>query len=441
MQAKKKNQDQLSFYSTFEEQLNHQHPLFQLGNEIRWQIFEESFSKHYHSTTGRPAKEIRLMVGLLILKYLRNLSDESVVEQWSENSYYQYFCGEKSFCSGAPCTFSELHHFRERIGEEGVALILQESIRVNGKDGDDDNVSLDTTVHEKNITFPTDDKLYKKIIRKCQGIAQDQNIELRQSYVQTIKKLSIQQRFRKSKKGWKNARKADRKIKTIAGRLVREIERKLSTKELAHYGNDLQLFKRVLAQKRGDSHKIYSLHEPHVKCMSKGKDHKKYEFGTKASIAVTQRTGVIVGAFSFEENIYDGHTIEPALEQIKKLTGKFPRNIYADRGYKGRKKIGETEIHFPITDKTKTLTQRKRHKRRAAIEPKIGHLKFDHRLGRNFLKGVAGDAINLMMAASAMNFKRIMNIWKRDKTLFVEFFQFIFSLLFKQNAQENIICI
>ncbi len=125
MQAKKKNHDQLSFYATFEEQLNHQHPLFLLGNEIRWQIFEESFSKHYHSTTGRPAK------------YLRNLSDESVVDQWSENSYYQYFCGEKSFCSAAPCTFSELHHFRDRIGPDGIALILQESIRVNGKDGDE----------------------------------------------------------------------------------------------------------------------------------------------------------------------------------------------------------------------------------------------------------------------------------------------------------------
>jgi len=139
-------------------------------------------------TTGRPAKQIRLMVGLLILKYLRNLSDKSVVEQWAENSYYQYFCGENSFCSGAPCIFSELHHFRERIGEEGVSLILQESIRVNGKDGDDGNVSLDTTVHEKNITFPTDDKLYKKIIKKCQAIAKKQNMELCQSYVHTIKK-------------------------------------------------------------------------------------------------------------------------------------------------------------------------------------------------------------------------------------------------------------
>lgn len=138
--------------------------------------------------------------------------------------------------------------------------------------------------------------------------------------------------------------------------MVREIERKLSAKELAYYGNDLELFKRVLSQKRGDSNKIYSLHEPQVKCMSKGKEHKKYEFGSKASLAVTQRTGVIVGALSFEGNIYDGHTIEHALDQIKRLTGKFPRNIYADRGYKGKKTVGETEIHFPVTDKTKTLT-------------------------------------------------------------------------------------
>lgn len=190
-------------------------------------MFDEAFKKHYSPTQGKPAKPIRLMVSLLILKQLRNLSDESVVEQWMENVYYQYLSGEKSYACGFPCVPTELVEFRKRIGAEGIELILKESIRINGKDGDDKNLSGDTTVQEKNITYPTDDKLHKKIISKCVGIADKENIILRQSYKSTVKKLSIIQRLRKNKGGDVKARKASKKIKTIAGRLVRDIERKM----------------------------------------------------------------------------------------------------------------------------------------------------------------------------------------------------------------------
>src|SRR5690554_7459223 len=176
------NRNQISLFSSFEEMLNHEHPLFILANEIDWSIFEEAFLPLYCQDNGRPAKPIRLMVGLLILKHIRNVSDESVVEQWSENNYYQYFCGEQTFVPGAPCEASELVHFRKRIGESGIELILKESIRVNGKDGDDDDVNIDTTVQEKNITFPTDAKLHKKIIRQCQQIAADEQLPVRQTY-------------------------------------------------------------------------------------------------------------------------------------------------------------------------------------------------------------------------------------------------------------------
>ena len=228
MLSKPKNTSQLGFYTTFEEQLNHNHALYQLTGKINWNVFEESFSRYYSSNMGKPAKPIRLMVGLLILKQVRNLSDEDVVMQWAENAYYQHFCGESSFCSKEPCVSTELVEFRKRIGTEGIELILKESIRVNGKDADDDNLSGDTTVQEKNITYPTDDKLYKKIIDKCQGIADQEQIELRQSYSRTVKKLSTVQRFRKNKGGDVKARKASKKIKTIAGRLTRELKRKLS---------------------------------------------------------------------------------------------------------------------------------------------------------------------------------------------------------------------
>jgi IS5 family transposase len=421
MLAKKKEKSQLSFYSTFEEQLSHQHPLYILANKINWQIFEEAFIKHYSVNMGAPAKPIRLMVSLLILKQLRNLSDESVVEQWSENSYYQYFSGEDCFCSGAPCVSTELVEFRKRIGEDGVELILKESIRMNGKDGQGKILSADTTVQEKNITYPTDDKLYKKIIHKCHKIADKEQVELRQSYKYTVKKLSVVQRLKRKKGGDVRARKASKKIKTIAGRLVRELDRKLTASGLQKWGSDLSLFKQVLLQKRSDTDKIYSLHEPQVKCFNKGKEHKKYEFGSKVSILVTQKTGVIVGALNFTENLHDSKTLSTALEQHTRLTGKEAKEVYVDRGYPGPKQINNTQIHIPKPDKNITVSKRNKHKRRAAIEPVIGHLKNDYRMTRNFLKGCYGDAINVMMAAAGMNFKRIMNLWKIGQNLLAQF--------------------
>lgn len=432
MLSKQKHTAQIGFFSSFEDQLNHKHPLFQLAKIINWKIFEESFSKHYSLTQGAPSKPIRLMVSLLILKQLRNLSDESLVEQWSENSYYQYFSGEQSFVPQTPCVPTELVEFRKRIGEEGVELILKESIRVNGKDADDENLTGDTTVQEKNITYPTDDKLYKKIITKCNSIAQKEDVELRQSYTQTIKKLSIIQRLRRNKGGDVKARKASKKVKTIAGRLVRELERKLTPSALNKHGIDLQLFARVLSQKRSDTNKIYSLHEPQTKCYTKGKEHKKFEFGSKASLLITQRTGVIVGALNFTETLHDSKTLPEAIKQYERLTGNEAQNIFLDRGYRGPKKINNTYLHTPKPDKNITNTKRRRHKRRAAIEPTIGHLKYDHRMIRNYLKGTTGDAINLMLAASAMNFKRVMNIFKKKMLIFVQDFlaQIILQLNF-----------
>jgi len=425
MLSKKENKtSQLGFYSTFEEQLSHRHPLYILANKVEWKVFEEAFKKHY-SDEGRPAKPIRLMVALLMLKHIRNLSDESVVEQWMENVYYQYFSGETSYACGEPCEASELVHFRTRIGEEGIELILKESVRVNGDDADDGHVSVDTTVQEKNITFPTDDKLYKKIIKKCWAISEEEGFDMRQSYTRTLKKKSFDQRFRNHPKNQAKARKADRKIKTIAGRLVRELERNLPVQ--SEYQMDIALFKKVLAQRRNDSGKIYSLHEPEVQCISKGKEHKKYEFGNKVSIARTQTTGVIVGAMGFR-NEYDGHTLEKTLEQTERLTGKAPNTATVDRGYKGRSKIGDTLIQIPkpFNQKMTGYQQnklKKNFRRRAAIEPTISHLKTDHRLGRNFYRGIVGDNINVMLAAAAFNFKRMMNKWKAS------FFTFLQNLI------------
>lgn len=411
MLAKPKNNAQSSLFATLSDQLDSKHPLYLLANAIKWQLFEGAFSVHYSSTMSKPAKPVRLMVALLILKQLRNLSDENIVLAWSENLYFQYFSGEQNFVPRLPCSSTELVEFRKRIGAEGVELILKESIRVNGKDGDEGTLSADTTVQEKNITYPTDTKLHKKIITKCIGIAKAEKIVLRQSYKFTVKTLETLLRFQHTKNGSSAARKARKKIKTIAGRLVRDITRKLNAVRFEVHKEQLGIYEKVLHQKRSESNKIYSLHEPDVKCYTKGKAHKKYEFGSKASILVTQTSGVIVGALSFNETLHDSKTLPKVIEQYERINNKKPKEIYVDRGYRGPKEVNEVNIYVPQRKKEITKAQRKKHSRRAAIEPVIGHLKQDYRLQRNFLKGNVGDAINLMLSAAAMNFKRVINLW------------------------------
>lgn len=197
-----------------------------------------------------------------------------------------------------------------------------------------------------------------------------------------------------------------------------------------------------MKQTRSSSNKIYSLHEPAVECISKGKEHKKYEFGNKVSLAITLNTGVIVGALGFRKE-YDGHTLQPVLEQVSRLTGKEPKTASVDRVYRGNTQIGTTKMQLPkpFTKKQSSYEKtklKKAHKRRVVIEQVIGHLKTDHRLGRNFCKGIVGDNINILLAATAFNLKRMMNKWKisvcyfREQLFnyfFVRFEMFVFKKL------------
>ena len=415
-----------SLFSSLSDILNQSHPLYKLAAQIDWSLFEKSFTPLYCQANGRPCKPIRLMCGLLILKHLRNLSDESVVAQWSENAYFQYFCGMQEFSPCSPCASSELVHFRKRIGEKGIELIFQESIRVNNENDESqhhETAFIDSTVQEKNVTFPTDAKLHRKIVCKVLGIVHDLHLPLRQSYTFVLKRIYRDQRFRNHPRNRGKALRADRKLRTIAGRLVRELRRNLG----GNHAHDrlLEIFEAVISQKRDSRKKVYSIHEPEVQCISKGKDHKKYEFGNKVSI-IRSSTGLILGAMSFR-NEYDGHTIEPAIGQVERLTGRKIRILAGDRGYRGKKEINGTKIMIPDTPRrTDTRYQRlKKHRlfcKRAGIEPTIGHLKSDYRLGRNFYKGVTGDAINVLLAAAAYNFKRAMKalLWiieKIDQTL------------------------
>ena len=426
------NSRQASLFGDLETMLDSKHPLFKLANMVDWSLFEKSFSPLFCSDNGRPPKPIRLMTGLLMLKHLRNVSDEQVVVQFTENAYYQYFCGLEAFSTSSPCASSELVHFRHRIGEESVELILKESIRVNlaiedrkkedddrrnGKDGrgrksdKEQTAFVDSTVQEKNVTFPTDSKLLKKITDHCHKVAKAEGIKVRQSYSREIKCLKLTQRFRGKSHSRKKVARADRRMRTIAGRLVRELLRVLPSD--SKYREHLELCLRFVNGELLDGHKIYSLYEPDVLCICKGKEHKKYEFGNKVSI-VRLWNGIIIGAMAFR-NEYDGHTIDMAREQACRLYGRTIRVLAGDRGYRGQKMSGDTKVMIPDVPKASDSTYMRARKhelfrKRAGIEPVIGHCKSDHRLGRNFYKGLFGDSINVMLAAAAYNLKRAMRL-------------------------------
>ncbi len=195
-------------------------------------------------------------------------------------------------------------------------------------------MSIDSTPQEKNITYPTGSKLAKKIIDRCVKKAKKSRITLRRSYKRTSKQLLRDTYNATHPKRRKKASAAKRKLKTIAGRLVRELERKLPEGD---YAKELELYKKVLAQEQNSKNKIYSLHEPEVYCMSKGKAHKKYEYGCKASVVLTQNTEVIVVAMTFKTNVYDGHTLPKVLEQVGRLTNKATKTATVDRGIKASK--------------------------------------------------------------------------------------------------------
>ena len=438
MIGKTENQNQGNFFeSLLKDFIDMGHELVLLSESIDWKYFEDEFSQYY-SNVGQPAMPVRLMVGSLMLKRIYNLSDESLAKAWVMNPYMQYFCGMAHFTHRFPCDPSDFVHFRKRIGEKGVEQIFAYSVQLFGKQAQEKMTLSDTTVAENFTTFPTDSKLAKKIIDKCNKIAKSEGVPQRQTYLRTSKQLLRDTYNRSHPKRRKKAKKADRKLKTIAGRLLRELTRTLRPSSLSVYQSQFDLYWKVLNQKRSDKNKIYSLHKPFTACIAKGKAHKQYEFGSKVGLITTAKTLIITAIKSFEGNPHDSKTIEPLLDQIESNFKHTPKEVIYDRGGKGIKQIGHTKISTPDYKPLKRDTEyqrrskRKKFRRRAAIEPVIGHLKTDFRMNQNYLWGKNSPQVNAFLAATGWNLKKMMKQLKKEAGIFLEhILNLIFHPFFK----------
>ena len=420
MLKKLPTQPQLEMFKTvLASFINPNHELCLLAKKIDWESLEKEFEPLY-GEVGRPSIPIRTIVGLLLLKQIYNLGDETVMDRYIDSPYFQHFCGEIYFQYDYPFDPSDFVHFRKRIGEEGMKLIFKQSIDLFGKKEilkEVKEVRVDTTVQEKNITFPTDRKLIEKVIEHCKRIAREEEIKLKRTYGREIKKLKHQLRFARKPKNIKKLNKAQRRLHRIAFKIYQDLVKQLNPIPIS-YMKEFDVLYRVLTQKRDDTNKVYSVHEPEVLCISKGKEHKKYEFGNKSSFAYTRKSGIIVGAMAVEGNAYDGHTLEPQLEQVKELTGGKIKKAIVDRGYKVKGGIAGVDIVMPKMLKRESYyLKKKREERcrsRAGIEGLISHLKHDHRMLRNYLSGTAGDRINTLLAAAAYNMKKWMRLKKEE---------------------------
>jgi transposase, IS5 family len=412
--------------SRLDQILNMGHPLVKLAGAIDWRFLEERLGEVYDDDPGRPPLPSRLMAGLAILKSMHDLSDESLCDRWLENPYYQLFCGEEFFQHRLPFDRSSLTRWRLRMGEERLMALLQESLAAATRTGaarpaDFRAVIVDTTVQEKAITFPTDAKLMQRARERLVKLARRHGVALRQSYARVGKFALIKHQRYAHAKQFKRANRALKRLRTMLGAVIRDINRKLARQpELApFFALSLSLARRVHEQRqRQRGRKVYSLHAPEVECIGKGKAHKPYEFGVKVSVATTlkrSRGGQFVAHVkALPGNPYDGHTLATIIPGIEETIGVNLTSILTDAGYRGHNAPKDKMFKVHVVGQKRGLTKAIKRvlRRRAAVEPVIGHLKNEHRMGRNFLAFSDGDANNAVLAAVGYNFSLLLN-WLR----------------------------
>ena len=394
------------------------HPLVRLGLCIDWSSFEQTLGSTYHPSQGAPGISTRLMVALHYLKYQLDLSDEDVVAGWVENPYWQHFSGMSQFQHRMPIDPSSMTRWRKRLGEAGAEQMLRATIEAGMRmrvirPAELKRINVDTTVQTKAIRFPTDARLYQRMRERLVKVARAEGLSIKQSYEYVGRRLLMQSSRYAHARQMKRARACTRKLKTQLGRVVREIERQTETPS-SKLAKLLETARRIHLQQKHDKNKIYSVHEPEAQCIAKGKAGKQYEFGNKVSVAVSSRGGWFVGAKSFTGNPYDGHTLAAQMKQVESLIANQISAVYVDMGYRGHDYDGAVAVHVDTRRRGGTPRALWRWmKRRAAVEPSIGHLKSEHRLERNRLKGDAGNAINAILAAAAMNFHKLLRAFWR----------------------------
>ena len=381
------------------------------------------------------------MVGLHYLKHAFNLSDEIAVERWTENPYWQYFCGMKYFEHEMPIHPTSMTRWRKKVADAGMEKMLAETIQTGLRTGaitkkSIESVVVDTTVQEKAIAHPTDARLYHVCRSKLVQLAKRHGVVLRQSYERVSKRAHMLSGRYFHARQTKRAKREVRKLKTWLGRVVRDISRSIagSAPLRESFADLLSKGRRLLEQTRTSKDKLYSIHAPEVECISKGKAHKKYEFGNKASIVSSIRESFCLGALGLHGNPYDGHTLSESLEQVERLCGGVGvKEAFVERGYRGHGYAGGATIHICDGNRKKNLSRRLKRlrKRRSAIEPLIGHMKNDGRLGRNYLLGMDGDRLNVLLSACGQNIRHLLNHIRRQASRFSIFVAWLTAFFYR----------
>ncbi len=412
------------FRARLDQIIDLEHALVKLAQVIDWRFLEEKFGAVYTDKPGHPPLPTRLMAGLAILKHSYDLSDEGMCERWVENPYFQYFCGEEFFQHRLVFDRSSLTRWRQRMGEEKLQALLQESLAVATRTEamkPSDLARIVATVQPKAVMFPTDAKLLNRARERLVRLAKKVGVELRQSYRRVGKLALIQHQRYAHAHQFKRANRSLRKLKTYLGRVIRDIGRRIAGDDALEqvFARELSLARRVLAQDRHQrGRKVYSLHAPEVECIGKGKAHRPYEFGVKVSVATPVKHSAggqfVAHVAALAGNPYDGHTLAKIVPDMQALVGNILDRVIADAGYRGHNAPPEHRFRvYTAGQKRRVTAQIKREfKRRAAVEPVIGHLKDDHRMGRNYLAHASGDAINAVLAAAGYNFRRLIQ-WLR----------------------------
>ncbi|MBS1198279.1 MAG: transposase, family [Proteobacteria bacterium] len=442
------------FRSRLDQMIDLRHPLAVLSHRLPWDRIEAALTPHFErknrtgkviwnddlfgptlvvagsgaSAAGRPRLTIRLMASLLYLKHTFNLSDEEVAGRWSENVVWQYFSGQEYYEPRKPCDATQIGRFRTAIGEAGVEELLKATIDTAVeckaiKPAEFERIIVDTTVQEKAIAHPVDSRLLEIARAKVVQAAKHCGIALKQTFAKEGKELRRKAGGYAHAKQFRRLRRTVKRQRTILGIVLREIRRKLPTASSEspvsmHRLNILiERAERIRTQQNKDKNKLYALHAPEVECIGKGKARKPYEFGVKASIAVTHKSGLMVGARTFPGNPYDGHLLAEQIEQTNILledTGRRAKQVVVDLGFRGVDHANP-DVEIIHRGKYKSLTRQQRRwlKRRQAVKPAIGHLKSDNRMDRCWLKGQLGDALHAVLCAAGYNLRWLMRAMLR----------------------------